>query len=263
MSNPSGKTYEDRFGGLERIFGDGSLEKLRSARVAVIGIGGVGTWVVESLARSGVGHLLLVDLDDICITNTNRQLHAYEGQVGRMKTEAMAERARLINPEISIQTLETFFTPLSAGDILTPDLDLVVDAIDSTADKAFLVKACRDLGLSLVISGGAGGKVDPTKIQAVDLGKVTGDPLIKALRRQLKESHGIVADDQGLYGLDCVFSTEPAVMPWNVCSRVEKPGKEGMRINCASGFGAASFVTGAFGLALASLAVRKILNTAD
>lgn len=259
MDRTTGRSYEDRFGGLERIFGDGSLGKLRSSRICVIGIGGVGTWVVESLARSGVGHLLLVDLDDICITNTNRQLHAYEGQIGRFKTEAMAERSRLINPEILVQTMETFFTSNSSASILTPDLDLVVDAMDSTADKAFLVKACRLVNLPLLVSGGAGGKTDPTKIQTTDLGKAAGDPLLKALRRQLKDVQGILPDEKGLYGVDCVYSTEPALMPWEVCSTVEKPGAEGLRINCASGFGAASFVTGAFGLALASLAVRKLL----
>lgn len=251
-------TWEDRFGGLVRIFGDQARIKLQRARVCVIGIGGVGTWAVESLARSGIGHLTLVDLDDVCVTNTNRQLHAYEGQVGRFKTQAMAERAKLINPEIQVQTLETFFTSDSADSILTPDLDFVIDAMDSTADKAVLVKACREKNLRLLVSGGAGGKTDPTKIQVSDLGKTPGDPLLKALRRQLKDKQNILPDLQGLYGLPCVFSTEPATMPWDVCSTVEKPGAEGMRINCASGFGAASFVTGAFGLALAGYVVRTL-----
>lgn len=258
MTTNLSSAYLDRFGGIQRIYGDGSLERLQSARVCVVGIGGVGTWVVESLARTGVGHLVLVDLDDICVTNTNRQLHAYEGQVGRLKSEAMAERARLINPEISVQTVDDFFTPKNAAQIVTPDLNLVIDAMDSTADKAYLAVHCRALGIPLLVSGGAGGKTDPTKIQVADLGRAGGDPLLKALRRQLKEKHALEPQG-GEYGLTVVFSTEKAVMPWEVCAAQKKP-EGAQRINCASGFGAASFVTGAFGLTLASLAVKELLK---
>jgi tRNA A37 threonylcarbamoyladenosine dehydratase len=250
--------YNERFGGLTRIFGDSYLTKARQAHVCVVGIGGVGTWIVESLARSGIGKLTLVDLDDVCITNTNRQLHAWEGQVGKLKVEAMAERARLINPEIEIHLIPEFFNAGSASRILQTPFHCVVDAIDSIPDKCALIDSCMKRKIPFVVSGGAGGKTDPTKIALDDLNRSQGDNLLKSLKRALKTHWKIEPDSRGEYHIPCVFSREPAIMPWDVCKSTPKPEGAGIRIDCASGFGAASFVTGAFGLAMASYVVKKI-----
>jgi tRNA A37 threonylcarbamoyladenosine dehydratase len=253
--------YADRFGGLSRIYGDSYLSKAQNAHVCVIGIGGVGTWVVESLARSGIGKLTLVDLDDVCITNTNRQLHAFEGQVGKLKVDAMAERAKQINPDITVETFAEFFTQESAERILATSFHFVVDAIDSIPDKCTLIAECQKRNIPFVISGAAGGKTDPTKIAIDDLARTQADNLLKSLKRALKKHRSIEPHTNGEYAIPCVFSREPAVMPWDVCSATPKPQAGGVRIDCASGFGAASFTTGAFGLALASYVVSKIAQS--
>ncbi len=253
--------YSERFGGLSRIYGDSYLTKAQNSHVCVIGIGGVGTWVVESLVRSGIGKLTLVDLDYVCITNTNRQLHAFEGQVGKLKVDAMTERAKQINPDIEVETIAEFFTQESAERILTSPFHFVVDAIDSIPDKCTLIEECQKRKIPFVISGAAGGKSDPTKIALDDLARTQADNLLKSLKRALKKHRSIEPGANGEYGIPCVFSREPAVMPWDVCTTVLKPESGGVRIDCASGFGAASFTTGAFGLALASYVVRRIATS--
>jgi tRNA A37 threonylcarbamoyladenosine dehydratase len=256
-------TYDDRFGGLARLWGAEFLQRARRAHVCVIGIGGVGTWVVEALARSGVGAMTLVDLDDVCVTNTNRQLHAYEGQVGKLKVSAMAERARAINPEVLVTEVAEFFTEESAATILSTPYDYVVDAIDSVPDKCLLFVECRRRNLPLIVSGGAGGKTDPTQIFCADLARSQNDSLLRSMRRQLRQQHGVVPDSDGLFSVPAVFSREAPIMPWDVCSAVPRPEAGGSaRIDCATGFGAASFVTGAFGLAMAGYVVRALARGA-
>jgi len=242
-------SYQNRFGGVERLYGAGSLERLRCSHVAVVGLGGVGSWAVEALARTGVGSLTLVDLDDVCATNTNRQLHALDPEWGRLKVEVLAERVHRINPEAVVTAVPDFFTLKSAPTLLGVAPDVVIDAIDTIADKVALVRACRGRPVELVLSGGAGGRTDPTRVKSADLGRERGDALLKSLKRALK-LEGFLPDDEGLWGLECVYSDEPPVLPWELGSG---------RIDCATGFGAAAFVTGAFGLALASRAVRLIL----
>jgi tRNA A37 threonylcarbamoyladenosine dehydratase len=252
-------SYENRFGGLERIYGTGTLETLKHSHVMVVGLGGVGSWAVEALARSGVGRMTLVDLDDVCATNTNRQLHALDPEWGRLKVEVLADRVRKINPEAQVGVRADFFTEKSAPGLLEPRPQLVVDAIDSVNDKIALVRHCRAAGIPLVVCGGAGGKTDPTLVRHGDLGEERGDALLKALKRGLK-AQGMGPDSEGRWNLECVFSLEPSVMPWDVCSTVSKPQDGGSsRIDCEAGFGAAAFATGAFGLALASRALYRLL----
>jgi tRNA A37 threonylcarbamoyladenosine dehydratase len=225
----------------------------------VIGIGGVGTWVVEALARSGIGALTLVDLDDVCVTNTNRQLHAFEGQVGKLKVSAMAERARAINPEVRVTEFAEFFSDQSADRILSIPYDYVVDAIDSVPDKCTLFVECRKRNLPLIVSGGAGGKTDATQVFCDDLARSQNDSLLRSMRRQLRQQHGVVPDAAGLFSVAAVFSRETPIMPWDVCTAVPRPEAGGStRIDCATGFGAASFVTGTFGLAMAGYVVRDL-----
>jgi len=253
-------SYENKFGGLARIYGDGALTKLRGAHVMVVGLGGVGSWTVEALARSGIGTLTLVDLDDVCATNTNRQMHALAPEWGRLKAEVLADRVRLINPEADVRLKADFFTARSAEGLLADRPDFVVDAIDSVADKVALVLECRARGIPLVVSGGAGGKTDPTKVRLADLGREQGDALLKAVKRGLK-AQGATPGSQGLWGVDCVYSEEPPVLPWEVCAAVPAPDAGGSaRIDCATGFGAVAFATGTFGFCLASRTVQVLVR---
>jgi len=252
-------SYENRFGGLERLYGTGVLPRLKAAHVMVVGVGGVGSWTVEALARSGIGTLTLVDLDDVCATNTNRQMHALDPHWGRLKGEVLADRARQINPEAEVRFRADFFTAKSAPLLLADAPDVVVDAIDSVGDKVSLAEECGRRGIPLVMSGGAGGKTDPTKVRVADLGQEQGDSLLKAVKRGLRD-RGRVPDARGLWGIECVFSLEPSVLPWEVCS-VAAPGAGGSaRIDCATGFGAAAFATGTFGFVLASRVVSLVLH---
>ena len=192
-----------RFGGLARLYGAAGLARLRAAQVLVVGLGGVGSWTVEALARSGVGVLTLVDLDDICVSNVNRQLPALDGTIGRAKAEVLAERVRGINPECRVEARVEFFTEDSAerllqrgagggergrADRLTPDF--VVDAIDSVANKCRLIALCRAQGIPLVSCGGAGGRRDATQVRVVDLARTTHDRLLSEVRKRLRQAHG-------------------------------------------------------------------------
>ncbi len=248
---------ETRFGGLERLFGSGALGRLGAVRVAIAGIGGVGSWTAEALARSGAGALRLIDLDEVCVTNINRQLHALEGTVGRSKVEVMAERIGAISPACRVEAMECFFTASSADACLDGDLDLMVDAIDTVPQKAFLIAECRRRGLPVITCGGAGGKRDGTRIRVNDLAFATNDRLLKMVRKRLRAEHGFPRDEGVSFDVRAVYSEENAVYPradGTVCATPE-PG-EGTRLNCDSGMGTAAFVTGAFGLAAAGEAVR-------
>jgi tRNA threonylcarbamoyladenosine dehydratase len=250
--------YQRRFGGLGRLYGRPALERLLRAHVCVVGIGGVGSWAVESLARSGVGELTLVDLDDVCISNVNRQLHALDGELGKPKVEVMARRVQAINPGCKVHPVQAFFVKSNAAEILSPGYTAVVDAIDDVALKCFLIASCRERAIPTVVAGGAGGRRDPTALQVADLAFSAHDQLLQEVRRRLRKEYGFPRGDQP-FGVDCVFSKESAVYPTAdglVCR--ERPESADLRLDCNSGFGTASFVTGAFGLAVASRIIQRI-----
>ena len=250
-------SLQHRFGGIARLYGQMALERFLSARVAVIGVGGVGSWAVESLARSGIGNLTLVDLDEICITNVNRQLHAMDGQIGRQKTEAMADRAQAIHPAANVTIIPRFFTETSACGILDAGFDAVIDAIDTTRHKALLLAECRRRGLFAVTCGGAGGRRDPGRIRVADLAFSGKDPLLHQLRRTLRRDHGFpktpLGDKPEPLGIEAVFSDEPQV--FSQCDGTvsdDRPDSSGdRRLGCASGFGSATHVTAVFGMTAA------------
>jgi tRNA A37 threonylcarbamoyladenosine dehydratase len=251
--------YEARFGGILRLYGQDGQERLRRAHVCVIGIGGVGSWAVEALARSGIGEMTLVDLDDICISNVNRQLHALTGEFGKPKVEAMAARAQLINPDCVVHAQQLFFTAGTAEILLAPNYDCVLDAIDQTPMKALLIGRCRERKLPIVTTGGAGGRRDPTAIRVEDLARSTHDGLLAATRKLLRDEHGFPRDPKQNFEVPCVFSPEAPVFPnsnGEVCARPEAGSR--LRLDCRSGYGTATFVTGAFGFAAAAQVVKTL-----
>lgn len=254
------ESWLQRFGGIARLYGREALPRLHAAHVAVIGTGGVGSWTVEALVRSGIGALTLIDMDDVCITNTNRQLPALASTMGRPKVAVLAERALAINPECRVTAVPEFLLAGNASRLLTPDLTAVVDAIDATTAKALIIARCQSLGRPVVVSGSAGGRRDPTQIRTADLGEAGADPLLQQVRRTLRAEHGFPKSPDGRpvqWGVPCVFSSEKAIYPQTdgSCS-TERSGDAGLRLDCAAGFGAATQVTGAFGFALAAEILR-------
>ena len=251
--------FEIRFGGIARLYGRSGLEKLRAAHVCIVGIGGVGAWAAEALARSGVGALTLVDLDEVCASNVNRQLHALTETIGRAKVEVMAGRIRAINPDCRATAEQKFFNAQTSTELLAPKFDFVLDAIDSVTNKVLLLAGCRGKGLPVICCGGAGGRRDGTQIRTADLAQVTHDRLLAEVRKKLRREFQFPADSSPT-GIECVFSAELPVFAQpdgSVCgTRAET--EAGTRLNCNGGLGSATFVTGAFGYAAAGIAVRRI-----
>lgn len=258
------EAYLQRFGGIGRLYGAAALPRLEAAHVAVVGVGGVGSWVVEALARSGVGELTLIDMDDVCVTNTNRQLPALAHTVGQAKVDVLVARVAEINPDCRVHRVLEFLLEFNADRLLTPPFDFVVDAVDRTSIKALILAKCRARGLPVITSGSAGGRRDPTALRVADLGHAGADPLLKGVRQCLRRDHGF---EKGFENravemrIPCVFSTEKPVFPWadGSCSLQPETGAEtGLRLDCSAGFGAATHVTGAFGFVLAGEVVRRL-----
>jgi tRNA A37 threonylcarbamoyladenosine dehydratase len=250
--------YDARFSGVGRLFTSGGLARLRRAHVCVVGLGGVGSWAVEALARSGVGALTLVDLDDVCISNVNRQIHALDGELGQPKVEVMARRVLAINPDCTVHPRQAFFLKSNAQEILETVFDGVVDAIDSPSLKSLLIAQCRQRGIPIVTTGGAGGRRDPAAIEVMDLASSSHDPLLVQVRRTLRRRYGFPRGDCA-FGVECVLSREQAVYPSEngSVSTVQAKAPD-WRLDCGSGLGTACFVTGAFGLVAAGRIVRHI-----
>lgn len=258
LTSPPSERHQQSFGGIGRLYGQNELEIFRAAHVCVIGIGGVGSWAVEALARSGIGELTLIDLDDVCVTNINRQIHANIETVGESKIEVMAQRVALINPDCKVNLIDDFITPENLEEYITSEFDYVLDAIDSLKPKAALLSFCRSRKIKVITVGGAGGQVDPTQIKVADLTKTIQDPLAKKLKDNLRRFYNFPKNPQRKFGIECVFSTEQLKYPQadgSVCG--VKASADGVkRMDCSAGFGAATVVTASFGF----IAVAKILE---
>jgi len=252
--------FETRFGGIARLYGKIGLEKLRAAHVCVVGIGGVGTWAAEALARSGVGALTLVDLDEVCMTNINRQLHALTETIGRAKVEVMVERILAINPECRVTAVQNFFNEQTAAELLAENFDFILDAIDDVTNKVLLLVRCREKKMPIITSGGAGGRRELTAVRVGDLSQASHDKLLAEVRRRLRQEHGFPTGQQAM-DVPCVYSVERTVFPQadgSVCE-MRSAAEDGTRLNCNGGLGSATFVTGAFGFAAAGVMVQKIV----
>jgi len=256
-------TDDPRFGGIARLYGVDALSRLQASHVVVVGLGGVGTWVAEALARTGIGRLTLIDLDEVCITNTNRQLPAMDGNIGRAKVEVMAERLRAINPACQVKPILDFLSPANMAEYLGADADCVVDCIDSIKAKVALIAWCRRQRVAVITTGGAGGQLDPTQVTVSDLSKTVNDPLAAKARSQLRRDHNFPkSDSKRSFGVPCVYSKEQLRYPQpdgSVCTQKAFVG-EGVRLDCAGGFGAVTMVTATFGMVAAAQAVQRLLR---
>jgi tRNA threonylcarbamoyladenosine dehydratase len=258
-SNALSQSTLDRFGGIARLYGATGLEKFSQAHVMVIGIGGVGSWAVESLARSGIGKITMVDLDEVCVTNINRQLHAMDGEIGKQKTDAMAERIRLINPECEVICAQTFYNEKSTDRLLSGKIDFVIDAIDLKMQKALLISECTKRNIPLVCCGSAGGKMDPSTIRIADIANVTQDALIHKLRTRLRNKFGFPKATNiyaPKFNVEVVYFAEPVIFPETSECDTEKSNS--MRLNCATGFGSVTHMTATLGLFAAQRALHHI-----
>lgn len=244
-----------RYGGIVRLYGADGLARLRAARVAVAGIGGVGSWAVETLARSGVGYLRLIDLDHVAESNMNRQIHALEGTLGQAKIEAMAERIRAIDPRTVVEGIDDFVTPDNVGQLLDTSLDFVIDAIDDMKAKAAMLGWARREGVRIITIGAAGGQKDPRRIEVVDLARASQDPLLARLRKRLRREHGFPRGGDKRFNIEAVYSLEPLQYPEGTCEA--DVGPQGL--SCA-GFGSSMAVTATFGIMAAGRVVDQLAN---
>ncbi|GAA3969830.1 tRNA cyclic N6-threonylcarbamoyladenosine(37) synthase TcdA [Allohahella marinimesophila] len=263
----SDRGWQERFGGTSRLYGPEALSRFIGARVAVVGLGGVGSWAAESLVRTGIGRVDLFDLDDICVSNTNRQLHATTATIGQMKCEALAVRFRAINPLAIIQAHATFVTRSNLEATIGREYDFVVDAIDSVKHKVALLAYCARNKIPVATAGAAGGLVDPFQLQRSDLSVTYHDALLAKVRRLLRQEYGFPVNPKRRFGIPAVFSAEQAKLPMqaDACAveddketELGKSAQQSMRLDCATGYGASMAVTASFGLALSAIALAKL-----
>lgn len=255
-----------RFGGLARLYGDAALRRFGTAHVCVIGVGGVGSWIVEALARSAIGKLTLIDLDNVAESNINRQVQALSATLGQAKIDALAERVYQINPDCQVTRVEDFIGADNLDAMLgNKGFDFVIDAIDSAKAKAAVIAWCRDHAQPLLIIGGAGGQTDPTRIAVRDLARTEQEPLLKRVRKLLRNNYGFPRGEKSKFQVDAVFSMEPLRYPDGEpgCSLdADQRGVPGITgINCA-GFGSSVVVTASFGMVAAAHVLRQLADAA-
>lgn len=244
-----------RFGGIARLYGDEALARFSRAHVCVVGVGGVGSWAVEALARTGIGRLTLIDLDNVAESNVNRQLHALTDDFGKAKVTALRERIAQINPQCEVEEIEDFVTEDNLETLFRRPFDFVIDAIDQVRVKAAMAAYFVKHKQPFILSGGAGGQKNPALIQTADLSRVTHDPLLANLRYTLRKRYGFSRDTKEKMRVPCVFSTENITPPQSgeACSTDAAP----QGLSCA-GYGASMLVTASFGLYCAQAAVEHI-----
>jgi len=253
-----------RFSGIDRLYGQGALARLSQCNIAVIGLGGVGSWVVEALARSGVGALTLIDADDLCLSNTNRQLPALDGHYGRNKAEVMAERCRAINPLLDVGVRPVFLTASNLVELLDDGFDLVIDACDSFRSKVEMIAWCRRRKQPVLTIGSAGGRIDPTLLRVRDLSRTEHDAMLALVRKKLRSDFNFPKNRQRYFGVPAVYSLENVRYPQSdgsVCGlRPALGAGAALKLDCGTGLGAAAHITGAFAFAAVGKALDLLLR---
>ena len=258
--------FEEKFGSLARVYGDEVLAQIRNSHICIVGIGGVGSWAVEALARSGVGRLTLVDGDTISRSNTNRQIHALESTLGKHKTDVMRARILDINPECEVHLIDSFIDDDNLREILERQhngkyYDGVIDAIDSIKYKAAMIYCCKRNKIPIVTTGGAGGLTDPALVEIKDLTRAWNDPLAANVRSRLRFKYGYTRNVKRSFGVPCVFSSEQQRYPdAQGQPGYSKPGVAGLSLDCNFGYGSSVMVTASFGFAAASCMIERVLR---
>ncbi len=254
----------ERFGGIDRLYGSGALERFAVAHLTVVGIGGVGSWAAEALARSGIGALTLIDADDLCVSNTNRQLPALQGNYGRAKVEAMAERCRAINPGIRLHLHAQFLTPSNLDELLGAPRDLVLDACDSFRSKVEAIAYCRRRKQPIITVGSAGGRSDVTQVRVRDLSRTEHDAMLSLIRKKLRGEFNFPKNHDRYFGVPAVYSLENVRYPQSDGSvsgvRPKLDKDAALKLDCGAGLGAATHVTGAFAFAAVGKALEILLK---
>jgi len=251
-----------RFSGIDRLYGRGAVARLNSRHVAIIGVGGVGSWAAEALARSGIGEITLFDADEICVSNSNRQVHALDGQFGRLKVESLGERLRLISPQLRINAEAAFVTPATLAEQVDRGYDLVLDCCDAFRVKVELIAFCRRRKLPLIVSGSAGGRTDSTRISVRDLSKTEHDAMLALIRKKLRDEFHFPRGPKRYFGVQAVYSLENVRYPQadgSVCGLRPQAG-EGGKLDCGGGLGAAMHVTAGFAMAMVGRALDRLLT---
>ncbi|HEX2595017.1 MAG TPA: tRNA threonylcarbamoyladenosine dehydratase [Luteimonas sp.] len=258
------RAWNERFSGIDRLYGSGALARFRDSRIAVVGLGGVGSWAVEAFARTGIGHLTLIDADDLCLSNTNRQLPAIAGQYGRNKAAAMAERCLAINPGIDVEPVAAFLTPSNLDALLDREFALVLDACDSFRTKLEAIAWCRRRKQPIITVGSAGGRSDPTQVRVRDLSRTEHDAMLSLVRKKLRADFNFPRNADRYFGVPAIYSLENVRYPQadgSVCGlRPKLSADAALKLDCGAGLGAATHITGAFAFAAVGKALDMLLK---
>lgn len=258
---------DDSFVGFKQLVGADAYTRITSSSVCVVGLGGVGSWAVEALARSGVGAITLVDLDEVCITNINRQLHALTSTVGRSKVELLAERVHLINPACKVTAIKKFFSSATADEILTNDYSLVLDTIDTVEHKTLLIAECVNRGIRCITVGSAGDRTLPQMATVVDLSKTIHDPLLQIVRKALRQDHNFPRGERTKFDIPCVYAPKQRgarlVSPPSSCDSSTGEEPKARAKSCNAGLGSAAYMTGTIGFMAAAEAIEILSKDHD
>lgn len=255
-----------RFGGIARLYGDKGLTKLSKAHICVIGIGGVGSWVAESLARTAVGFITLIDLDVVSESNINRQLVATQDQIGRDKTQVMKERILQINPLCKVTVVDEFIDQQNIPSLIHDGFNYVIDCIDDFRTKSALIAHCKRSKINILTTGGAGGQIDPGKVQQCDLSRTQHDVLLAKTRKLLRQEYGFARNLKRTFGVPCVYSNEQLVYPdgQGGLSPQRPPADPNNTtsnaLNCAGGIGSITHVTGSFAFMASAFVLNQIVT---
>lgn len=254
MSANNKQNFERRFGGVARLYGEKALERFTQSHIVVIGIGGVGSWVAEALARNAIGEITLIDMDVVAESNINRQLPAMSNTIGKNKIDVMAERIGQINAECKVNLIDNFIDADNIADLISESCDYVIDCIDNSRVKAALISWCKRNKVKVITLGGAGGQIDPTLIKLTDLSRTEHDPLLSKTRKLLRQNHGFTSNVKRRFGVPCVFSSEHLKLPTNENSDAMGQGS----LTCSSGIGSSVMVTASFGFFACSYVLNAL-----
>jgi len=253
--------WQRRFGGIAKLYSEDGLAKFNSSHICVIGVGGVGSWAVEALARSGIGEITMIDMDVVSESNINRQLPAMSSTLGKDKTAVLEERIVEINPQCRIHIIDDFVTTENIADLIDDSLDFVIDCIDSSRVKAALINHCKRRKINIITLGGAGGKIDPGRIYLSDLSQTKQDPLLSTTRRMLRQKYGFSTNLKRRFSVPAIYSDELQRYATDDGGfSFDKPSGTDMSLSCAGGLGSGMMVTASFALRAVAEVLRKLAD---